>query len=256
MQLEIAVLSKPGGRKRNEDACGYWTSDGACCWVLSDGAGGHGGGDVASKLVVSTILREFAAAPAANGAALTRLIHMANRVLLGEQQTRPQLADMRATVAVLIVDSQTGMARWAHAGDTRLYCYRNGRVLVRTRDHSVLQSLLEAGYSDTDMLRNHPQRNVLLCALGAAEEELVPNLTDAQMPVRDGDAFLVCSDGWWEYVDEPAMERTLAAAATAQEWLAAMEAELLERAKKDHDNYSAIGVWIGRPAVEVLATPA
>jgi len=49
--MEIAVLSKPGGRTHNEDACGYWTSDGLCCWVVSDGAGGHGGGDVASKLV-------------------------------------------------------------------------------------------------------------------------------------------------------------------------------------------------------------
>lgn len=43
MQIEIAVLSKPGGRERNEDACGYWTSEDACCWVLSDGLGGHGG---------------------------------------------------------------------------------------------------------------------------------------------------------------------------------------------------------------------
>lgn len=64
MNLDIAVLSKQGGRSHNEDACGYWTSEAGCCWVVSDGAGGHGGGDVASKTVVGNILRDFADSPA------------------------------------------------------------------------------------------------------------------------------------------------------------------------------------------------
>ncbi|MBP6190069.1 MAG: protein phosphatase 2C domain-containing protein, partial [Azonexus sp.] len=78
MQIEIAVLSKPGGRERNEDACGYWTSEDACCWVLSDGLGGHGGGDIASKLVVSTILHGFAAKPLVDGVNVTKLLDQAN----------------------------------------------------------------------------------------------------------------------------------------------------------------------------------
>jgi len=66
--------------------------------------------------------------------------------------------------------------------------------------------------------------------------------------LRDGDVFLLCTDGLWEYVDEAAMERLLAASLTAEYWLAALEAEILAHAKRDHDNYSALAVWVGNPA--------
>ena len=59
MQLEVSVLSDRGGRERNEDAYGVWSSDGGCFCVVSDGAGGHAGGDTASKLAVRTILATF-----------------------------------------------------------------------------------------------------------------------------------------------------------------------------------------------------
>ena len=72
MQLEVSVLSNPGGRERNEDACGFWTGDGGCFCVVSDGAGGHGGGDVASKLAVRMILTAFQESPECTGAAIDR----------------------------------------------------------------------------------------------------------------------------------------------------------------------------------------
>ena len=63
LDLHTCYVSEQGGRSRNEDACGYWTSEAGCCWVVSDGAGGHGSGDIASRLVVSTVLRRFSAHP-------------------------------------------------------------------------------------------------------------------------------------------------------------------------------------------------
>ena len=244
MILDVALLSKPGGRSRNEDACGYWTSSGGCCWVLSDGVGGHGGGDVASKTVVSAILREFAAAPTVSPAAIPSLITRANDLLVREQKTRHELHDMRATAAVLMIDQRTLQVVWGHLGDSRIYCFRGGRVLAQSRDHSVMQSLVDAGYIDAAELRHHPQRSLLLYALGSTEP-MQPSVTPQPLALRDGDVFLLCSDGLWEYVEEPAMEALLRDSLGADAWLAALERELLAHAKSDHDNYSAIAVRVG-----------
>ena len=74
MELEIAIISKPGGRRYNEDACGHWNSDRHLCCVMADGAGGHGGGDIASKLAVQHLLNRFATQPASTPEAAHDLI--------------------------------------------------------------------------------------------------------------------------------------------------------------------------------------
>lgn len=246
MKLEIAALSKQGGRSHNEDACGYWTSDAGCCWVASDGAGGHGGGDVAAKTVVSNILRDFAACPAVAPERISDLILRANQAVLLEQATSQATRNMRATAAVLEIDNVTETATWGHIGDTRIYVFRGCRVLFQSRDHSVMQTMVDAGFGDAALLRTHPQRSVLLAALGTAEE--IRPAVHETVALRDGDVFLLCTDGLWEYVDEAAMERQLAASLTAEYWLAGLEAEVLAHAKRDHDNYSALAVWVGNPA--------
>ena len=247
MELETAVLSRQGGRDYNEDACGYWTSDSLGCWVLSDGAGGHGGGDVASKLAVSTILRDFSLAPCMSGAAILESLRHANRIVIEHQHDQRRLKDMRATAAVLLIDPSARTAMWGHVGDSRIYCFRGGVRLIQTRDHSVVQSVIDAGVVDPAFLRSHPQRNILLAALGS-EEDFEPSVAAAPLALRDGDAFLMCSDGLWEYVEEDVMERRLGSTGSAQEWLKRMEEEVLHRARPGHDNYSAVAVWIGSPA--------
>ena len=243
MKLDIAVLSRKGGRSRNEDACGYWTSEGGCCWAVSDGAGGHGGGDVAARTVVGNMVREFAAGPVVSAEAIATLIRGANRAVLVKQKTRRDLHDMRATVAVMMIDRARECALWGTIGDTRVYGFRGGRVHFQSRDHSVMQSIIDAGYGDPAALRNHPRRGVLLHALGA-DEPMPPPVTESPLFLRDGDAFLLCTDGLWEPVGEAAMERSLAAAASAAQWLAALEAEVLRNARSGHDNYSAIAVHV------------
>ncbi|MBS0543750.1 MAG: protein phosphatase 2C domain-containing protein, partial [Proteobacteria bacterium] len=183
MKLDIAVLSRAGGRPGNEDACGYWTSEAGCCWVLSDGAGGHGGGDVASKIVVGTIVSEFAASPEASPATVSGLIHRAHAVLQNEQQSAPRLRDMRATVAVLTIDRERRISCRGHVGDSRIYGFRSGHVRFQSRDHSVMQSMIDAGLGDAAMLRRHPQRGVLLAALGSPEN-VEPDVPPAGEPVR------------------------------------------------------------------------
>lgn len=247
MNLEIAVLSKPGGRSLNEDACGYWTSDAGCCWVVSDGAGGHGGGDVAAKSVVSSMLCDFASSPVVEPAALSGLIKRANEAVLREQQAQQGGANMRATAAVLLIDQAHDVALWGNLGDSRVYGFRGCRVLFQTRDHSVMQSMVDAGFGNAAMLRHHPQRSVLLAALGT-REEIHPAVVESPMALRDGDVFMLCTDGLWEHVEEATMERLLASSTSAESWLTALETEVLAHARRDHDNYTAMAVWVGDAA--------
>ena len=243
MKLDIAVLSRRGGHARNEDACGYWTSDDYCCWVVSDGAGGHGGGDVASRTVVSNIVREFASGPSVTGEAIETLVRGANRAVLVKQKLQREFQEMRATVAVLLLDRTRECLLWGTIGDTRVYGFRNGVVQFQTRDHSVMQSMLSDGDYAAAALRQHPARSVLMHALGA-DQRLPCPVTHPPLFLRDGDAMLLCTDGLWAPVDESAMEQCLSTAANAEHWLALLEGEILRSGSSRLDNYSAIAIKV------------
>ncbi len=247
MQLQISVMSRPGGRAINEDACGFWSMPGACFCVVSDGAGGHGGGDVASKLAVSTILACFEEAPDCSASAIEAALRVANQSIMEEQQGKLRLANMRATVVVLTLDTAQRKACWGHLGDSRLYFLRDGRVVAQTRDHSVVQRMVDAGYMRDRDLRGAQHRGRLFAALGQTQN-FEPTLAPHALALANGDAFLLCTDGCWEYVEEPDMERALGTATSAEHWLRLIEARVLERGSEDQDNYSALAVWCTEPA--------
>jgi serine/threonine protein phosphatase PrpC len=251
MQLEIAALSKTGGRAVNEDACGVWSSPDACFCVLSDGAGGHGGGDVASKLVVSRVLDWFREHPQCSAQTVEAALFAANQAVVESQAKDSRLADMRATVVVLVVDTARGLAIWGHLGDTRLYCFRDHQIVVQTRDHSVVQSMVDAGYIKPSELRGVPQRGRLLAALGDMRH-FEPCVEERQFSLYNGDVFLLCTDGCWEYVEEAEMEHTLSGSKSGEEWLRQIEAKVLTLGKLGQDNYSALAVWCSDPTDETV----
>jgi serine/threonine protein phosphatase PrpC len=246
MQLAVSVLSRSGARPVNEDACGFWTGNGVCVCVVSDGAGGHGGGDVASKLVVSRVLGWFREDAACEGTRVERALAAANEALLAAQTEDPQQADMRATAVVLAMDTERDLAVWGNLGDSRLYGFRGGEAVARTRDHSVLQQMIDAGYlKKKEELRAAPNRSTLFAALGDAEG-FEPYVERTPFKMRGGDAFLLCTDGCWEHVEEAEMIATLAEAATPDGWLRALEERVIARGGNGQDNYSAIAVWCER----------
>ena len=244
MEIHISVLSKLGGRERNEDACGYWSDGGPICCVLSDGAGGHGGGDVASRIAVETVLRQFSVAPGCSPGMVFSLIDQANRDVIGQQGNSNDTADMRATLVVLVFNPTTLEAVWGHIGDSRLYCFRSGFVVNRTKDHSLFQSMVDAGFADPERLRGNPERSVLIASLGA-DDGFQPDVISSPFALQEGDAFLMCSDGFWEYVTEAAMEAALQRVGSPEEWLAAMEQLVIDSGRPGQDNYSAVAVWVG-----------
>ena len=239
MELEISVLSKAGGRAINEDACGVWSHSNMCFCVLSDGAGGHGGGEVASRLVVSEVLAWFKQHPECNATCIRNALVTANRAVVKAQATNGRLANMRATVVVLAIDTENGKAIWGHLGDTRLYCFRKHEIVIQTLDHSVVQSMVDAGYIKSTELRKVPQRNRLLAAMGD-RMRFEPHIEEKDFQLSDGDVFLLCTDGCWEHIEEADMSRTLQASSTNEEWLKHIEGAILSVGKEGQDNYSAL----------------
>ena len=241
MRFITATMSKTGGRKQNQDYCCYSIKDQASCWVLADGLGGHRGGEIASKLASDKILESFEVNPEISSSALTKYLETAQAAVIKRQKEEPMFFSMRTTIVVLIADLQSAM--WAHIGDSRLYHFRSGRIIFQTKDHSVPQAMADAGDIAPEEIRLHEDRNRLLRALGK-EGDLRPVIKEEPVPLQNGDAFLLCTDGFWEYVTETEMEVDIARSNNPDEWLEKMELRIQERAKEGHDNYSAIAVFV------------
>jgi serine/threonine protein phosphatase PrpC len=215
--------------------------------VISDGAGGHFGGAVASRLVIDAVLGEVERADEFSAGVLERAFAHAQRRLADRQSADPSLATMSATVAALIVDAAGRLAVWGHVGDSRIFHFRRGMLRTVTRDHSLVQRLVDAGYVPADRAAAHPSRNLLYAALGA-ESETQPTIEREPVQLGDGDAFLLCTDGFWGRLEASRLEEQLRLSGNVDEWLEALRRLVAEDIESGADNYSAIGVWIGSPA--------
>jgi serine/threonine protein phosphatase PrpC len=245
LSLQVALLSEQGGRSYNEDACGHWRSDEQLCCVLADGAGGHGGGDIASKLAVQDLVGRFSASPTQDGAALAVLLRQTNEALREQRTPDTTRQDMHSTVVCLVIDFVAHRAHWAHVGDSRMYWLRDGKVLRRTSDHSLVQALVDAGMLSEDAVRTHPKRSELCSALGLEPEALEVSQGGGTDEVEPGDVFLLCTDGLWEYVDDAVLAGSLSVSGSPQAWLDSLAAEVRRNAahKPSHDNYTALAIW-------------
>lgn len=242
MEIEIVSLSRQGGREYNEDVFGHWNDGRHVICLVADGAGGHGGGDVAAAIARQTVLGGFAAAPGFDPEALRRLLEQANRDIVERQAEGGKLAAMRSTVVAAVLDLHDNRFIWAHAGDSRAYLFRDGALAARTQDHSVVQQMIAGGMLDEESARLHPQRNMLLSALGSIAEP--PEITVTEpMPLEEGDVLLLCSDGVWEPIGDACLLQTLQAANDANRWIERIDAQVRAHAKRQHDNYTALALW-------------
>jgi len=245
LYFRSSVLTEIGDRQSNQDAQASARQGGLACFVVSDGAGGHAGGEVASNLVVKAVIESFLQELSFGVRALQYYVSHAIDKVAQEKSTDGQLADMSATLATVLIDNDNRCALWAHLGDTRIYLFRDKKIQSITHDHSLMQQFVDAGYCPPEALRTHPQRSVLYAAVGTSGET-APEMTPDAIALQEGDAFLLCTDGFWEWVIESKMEQTLATAASVDDWLLQMR-QIAEnsanKSSKFRDNYTAQALW-------------
>ncbi len=240
--IQYATITMPGGREINEDAVAVCQKDEILFAALADGLGGHGAGEVASALAIETVTQMFESCTDIDAALLPDAVMAAQDALMEKQRTTGRMNDMKTTLVLLLIRAE--MAVWAHVGDSRLYRFEGAVVAEHTLDHSVPQMLVAQGEIRERDIRNHEDRNRLTRVLGMEWE--TPKYT-----LSTGEAFtapqsyLLCSDGFWELIDEKEMCRTLKRSETPEEWLAAMEQIVLKNGRnKNMDNYSAVAVFV------------
>jgi protein phosphatase len=224
-------------RKINEDAC--LDQPDKRMWAVADGMGGHARGDFASRSIVESLSR----IPASNNLAessraVQDCLQSVNRHLRAEAELRGAQI-IGSTVVVLLAHGRSCALLWA--GDSRIYLLRDGRLTRLTRDHSQVEDLLASGCLSAEEALNHPARNMITRAVGAADElELDMNT----MEVIDGDVFLLCSDGISNQVTEQEMRTTLVGGNCRQ---AAEELVDIALQRGGHDNISAVVARAGDP---------
>ncbi len=240
--FQTARICDRGGRAQNQDDANFLILDEprAGCWILADGLGGHRCGEIASRLAVDAVLNSFRHDPTCTPEALEAHFSAAQGAILAGQKSETQLAGMRSTLVVLITDLDYFL--WGYIGDSRLYYFQDNRIVDQSRDHSVPQAMVDSGQIAIEQIRGHEDRNRLLRSLGN-ERDLRPTISKQKRRLYRGDAFLMCSDGFWECVYENEMEADITKAKTPQDWLGHLEHRLRRRARGQFDNYSAIGVY-------------
>lgn len=237
LRVTLAAHSSKGGRTRNEDAYGYWQYEDKGICVLADGLGGHGNGDLASRTAVKSIVE---AAQRDFSCSMEQLVRIADEAVRKEQERNPDKSTMCTTVVAAGYDIKKGRLRYVYAGDSRMYFFRKGSLYLRTKDHSMSQLAVDMGQISEEKLRSHEDRNKVTKVLGGSEALELNADCQGEEKLQKGDAFLLCSDGVWEYVYDQEMEMELSKAGTPQEWIAGIEQRLKSRARERNDNYTLV----------------
>ena len=238
--MDWASITNPGSREVNEDSLGAVQTEDVQCFIVADGLGGHGKGDIASRLAVAAFQEVFQTSEAPLPERMQEAFLKAQTDIVEQQRQEHCLMQMKTTAVALAVSDDALL--WGHIGDTRLYAFSHNRVKVRTLDHSVPQMLVFGKKIKENEIRNHPDRNKLLRVLGVSGE--IPRFDLSELGKRKKfQAFLLCTDGFWELILEKEMCQCLKEAKTAQQWLEKMEEIVRRRGEGTNmDNFTAIGV--------------
>jgi serine/threonine protein phosphatase PrpC len=215
LSLRFAAGSHKGMiREGNEDS-GY---AGPRLLAIADGMGGQAAGEVASSEVISTLVTLDDDVPGSDIlTSLSTAVQRANDQLRMMVEEDPQLEGMGTTLTALLWTGQRlGLV---HVGDSRAYLLRDGVLTQITQDHTWVQRLVDEGRITEEEATTHPQRSLLMRALGSGDH-VEPDLSIRE--VRAGDRYLICSDGLSGVVSHQTMEETLASYQGPQETVQAL----------------------------------
>lgn len=184
-------------RTTNQD--NYYIDEQAKWAVVADGMGGHNGGETASTVAVSEIK-----AAMDKRLSLAEAVSNANREVFKMSVENKTLIGMGTTVVICRVEDD--VANIAHIGDSRAYLYSDGKLEQITKDHSIVQQLIDCGTITEEQAKYHPQRNLITRAVGT-ERNVVADINSVNL--KKNDIILICSDGLSSYVEDDKIKHIL-----------------------------------------------
>lgn len=180
-------------RTANEDNMGEAITPNGHLFVVCDGMGGHVGGATASSIAVTSIIEFFKREVYDNSIqAIDHALSFANEQIYASALNNPELKGMGTTAVVLLIRNEECFI--GHVGDSRIYLYSDGKLNRLTKDHSFVQTLVDSGIISDDEAESHPNKNQILQALGIASS-VKGTISPAAISPKNGDTFLLCSDG-------------------------------------------------------------
>ena len=209
MQYEIGRVSLLGNRKNNQDRLGVAESHGGIVLILGDGLGGKPGGELAAETLVKSVqhsLRHEIMPVEEPEKLLEKLIINAHHSVrsAGKKQNPPVEPGSTAVLCLI----QNNKAWWAHVGDSRFYLFRNGLPLYRTKDDSYVEHLYQKGEISLEKRDGHPMRNYVTQCIGVMKDDPKVKVSKG-IELQKDDTLLLCSDGFWEPLDDAQIGGTL-----------------------------------------------
>lgn len=235
MKIDVSYYSSIGGRRNNEDYLALLRHKNQLIFTLADGLGGHNCGEIASKISVNTLLKTLKGTEFSLES-INKAIADTNSVITKYNT----INQMKSTLAMICI-SEKHTAYAATVGDTRIYQFRNNEIIFQSTDHSVAQMAVMVGEITPYQIRSHIDRNKLVKALGNAVD-VQPDIS--ALKYEKDDAFLICSDGFWENIYEQEMCDLLFIAKDSKDWVEKMRKHVNAKMKSDCDNNSAISILV------------
>ncbi|MBQ5319379.1 MAG: serine/threonine-protein phosphatase [Oscillospiraceae bacterium] len=225
MLIDTASFTDSGGRDINEDSLLCRNN----MFIVADGLGGHDAGEEASAAAIDFIEKNLG-----SDYSETDFINLFERT--NEEVRNLGIGALTTTALAVISDDRF---HYANVGDSRVYLFRNNRLFAHTKDHSVCQVSVDMGELEYEDIRGNDDRSKLLKVLGNPGQ-LKLNKMYQPIDLMDGDAFIVCSDGFWENIYETEMELDLLKSFSAEQWMNCMLKRLMLKTEGEGDNYSVI----------------
>ncbi|MDP9002731.1 MAG: protein phosphatase 2C domain-containing protein [Myxococcota bacterium] len=253
--VEYAARSDPGRdpeKQINEDAYGHRpTRFGHLC-VVCDGMGGHAAGREAAELALATIFETFDLAPDETPPAqlLRSALEEASRRVHGMRTSEVAPGRPGSTVVALLLHAQG--TEVAHVGDSRAYLVHEGQIFRLTRDHSLVQELVDRGLLTPQQAVHHPEANRITRALGMAAE-VEPELRPQPVHHVTGDALVLCTDGLCDLVEDHEILGVVGGEPAAQ---AVGKLVDLANARGGHDNITVVVLRVRETAEGATTTVA
>ncbi len=238
--MNVASISKKGGRQCNQDYTDYAVSNDTICIAVADGLGAYHGSEFAGETAVRAVMKYFRKAVSHgdeifSGAFMNKLFKFAHVAIQKVKSESPELRQCCTTLSVAIVHDDKLIC--AHTGDTRIYFFRDGKIEFFSKDHSLARLAADRGEITYDNIRTHKDQNKLTRVIGS--DYFVQPDFKIYNGMAENDALLICTDGFWEFVFESDMENIISDDTDAKTMLTNMEEILLTRAPETNDNYTA-----------------